>query len=136
MPLIVLVLFAKESACTHGREHIVGPSATVESLRRWWFAIGGVAGLMFVITAIAALLFLRLFHRRITGAWKILCIANAFLIWLFIALAAITSDPAASPVLAHIGLGTIGDWLYSLGLLWSIFLLFVIFKAVDSGKVE
>jgi len=91
---------------------------------------------MFAITAAVVVLFLHMSRRRPDRVLTIVCISNALVIWVLFTLAVIISDPATAPSLRRVGLASLSSWLLDLGLLWCLFLLYVIFKAVDASALE
>jgi hypothetical protein len=136
IPLAALAILSWERAYTGARNLVLGGGVTVHSLHSWWGVVAALCLLMFAITAGLVILFLRLTGRRIDRVLMIVCVENVLVIWLLLALAAITSDSAATGALAQVGLAGLGSWLWNLGLLWCLLLLYMIFKTIDAAPLK
>jgi hypothetical protein len=132
VPFLAVAIASSEKFYSQARKFVMGGDSTVRSLQNWWGVVTLFSVFMFAITATLVVLFLRVSRRRADRVLMIVCVENALVIWLLFALAAITSDPVTAAALASTGLARLGGWLFNLGLVWCLFLLYLIFQAMDA----
>ena len=132
---VVAVLFGWRLLFEHVRKAVVGTSQTPEALRNWWLLAGAGYFVLFALTAAFVLVFFHILRRSVTGFLKIACIANAFVVWLLLGLAAIVSDPAVVTDLSRLGLAYLPGGLWLLGMIWWAPTLYILFQSVDASPI-
>jgi hypothetical protein len=135
-PFLAVAIVGYDKVYGTARQFVMGAGTTPQALHRWWLVVAAFSLLMFGITASLVVLFVRVARKHADEVLTTVCVENVFIIWLLFALATITSDPVTGKALAPAGLAGLGSWLQNLGFAWCLFLLYLIFKAVDRSHPE
>ena len=131
---IVALLFGWYRSYQVARRAVLGQEITPQTLHTWWLLIVGMYMLSFFLTSVFILLFFRVLRRRVAVFLQVACIANALVVWLLFALSAVTSDAVTLQAVSPIGLASLHDWLWCLGIFWCAPSLYILFRSVDFSQ--